>query len=401
MADFQTKIINKLLTLYENRKQSWQSDAKNRVVRLIVEKDPLFKNYAHSSQAYLFRDDIEKDIAFLEEKELVFANKDKYTGLLKSIDLNLENIDKAYMFVKRTPLNDVLENEKHIVEDLLKIHKESAVLNTFLKRILNLIINHKSRDKYYKSLSDLSLIVQIIDSIDKQDEDIFLRVFSKKKFSDSKMVEKKETKIMQIYNEFGEKTYESFSDLLEDHNIVKNKGNAIAKQGLLFRINDQIIDLDLLGEEFYFSMNMLLKLQIEAVRKDKVITVENLTTFYSFEDKDAVILYLGGFHNSAKRELIEKIHDFKPDLTFYHSGDIDCGGFEILLDLRKKTGITFKPLLMGVDQLEKYKEECQSLTENDKKRLANLLVMESAIEFRDTIKYMLEHNIKLEQESIE
>ena len=366
-----------------------------------MEKDPLFKNYAHSSQAYLFRDDIEKDIAFLEEKELVFANKDKYTGLLKSIDLNLENIDKAYMFVKRTPLNDVLENEKHIVEDLLKIHKESAVLNTFLKRILNLIINHKSRDKYYKSLSDLSLIVQIIDSIDKQDEDIFLRVFSKKKFSDSKMVEKKETKIMQIYNEFGEKTYESFSDLLEDHNIVKNKGNAIAKQGLLFRINDQIIDLDLLGEEFYFSMNMLLKLQIEAVRKDKVITVENLTTFYSFEDKDAVILYLGGFHNSAKRELIEKIHDFKPDLTFYHSGDIDCGGFEILLDLRKKTGITFKPLLMGVDQLEKYKEECQSLTENDKKRLANLLVMESAIEFRDTIKYMLEHNIKLEQESIE
>ena len=182
MADFQAKIINKLLTLYENRKQSWQSDAKNRVVRLIVEKDPLFKNYAHSSQAYLFRDDIEKDIAFLEEKELVFANKDKYTGLLKSIDLNLENIDKAYMFVKRTPLNDVLENEKHIVEDLLKIHKESAVLNAFLKRILNLIINHKSRDKYYKSLSDLSLIVQIIDSIDKQDEDIFLRVFSKKKF---------------------------------------------------------------------------------------------------------------------------------------------------------------------------------------------------------------------------
>ncbi len=401
MADFQAIIINRLLTLYEKRKQSWKSDTKSRVVRLIVEKEPLFKNYAHSSQSYLFRDDVEKDVAALEDAELIIVTKDKNTGLLKNIDLNLKTIDKAYDFVKRTSLNDTLENEKRIVEALLEDNKEFVVLKGFLESIFNLIINHKSRDRYYKSIDELTLTVQIISSIIKQDEDIFLRVFSKKKFNDSKLVEKKEAKIMQIFNEFGDKTYESFSDLLEDHNIVKNKGSAVAKQGLLFKINNQTIDLDLLGEEFYFSIEMLLKMRIEAVRKTKVITVENLTTFYSFKDNDAVILYLGGFHNSAKRELIRKIYNFNPNLVFYHFGDIDCGGIEILLDLRNKTGIDFKPLLMGIEQLEKYKTECQPLTKNDRKRLKNLLTTNSAAEFRDTIYFMLEHNIKLEQESIE
>lgn len=401
MADFQNKLINRLLTLYENSKQSWQYGVKGRVIRLPVEKDQLFKNYAHSTQAYLYRDEIEKDVAVLEKRNLIVVTKDKYTGLLKNIDLNIDHIDDAYLFVKRVPINDVLESEKSLIMDMRNKYIDSDILGKYYEHLLNLIVNHKSRDKYYKDISELDIQSKVVYAVEKQDEDILLRVFSKKRFGDSKFVERRESKLMQLFNEFGSTEYASFIDLLEEHNIVKNKGNAIAKNGIIFCINNQTIDLDALDEEFYFSMDMLLNMEIVNITKSKVITVENLTTFYMFEDNDAVILYLGGFHNSAKRKLIEKIYKFNPNLVFYHAGDIDCGGFEILIDLRNKTGIDFKPLLMSIDIIEKYKDECQSLTENDKKRLKTLLNNEEASDFKEVIEYMLKNNIKLEQESIE
>ena len=401
MTDFQKKIINKLLDQFERSQQSWKEEAKSRVVRLNVEKDPLFKNYVHSSTVYIYRKEIDKDVAELEAKMIVVANRDRQTGLLKTIDLKIEYVDRAFLLVKRTPLNDLLDNEKNIVLELLAKHKDSKIITNYLNYILDLINNHKSRKAQYETIEELKINIKIVSLIEKQQEDIFLRVFSKKHFNDSKFVEKRELKLLQIFNSFGDIQYESFTGLLEDHNIVKNKGTAVAKHGLVFKINNQLIDLDDLQEEFYFSMETLLKTEIVEIRKNKIVTIENLTSFYTFEDEDAVILYLGGFHNSAKRELIRKIFDFNNKLSFYHSGDIDCGGFEILIDLRNKTGIDFKPLLMGIDQLAKYINECQPLTENDKKRLTALLGETNAQEFKETIKFMLNHNIKLEQESIE
>lgn len=401
MTDFQKKLINKLLDQFERSQQSWKDGVKARVVRLNVEKDILFKNYAHSSTAYLFRPDIERDIKSLEQINLIIAKRDKQTGLLKTVDLNLDVVLEAYSMLKRVPLNTKLDDEMSRVQTLLLKYGKSLLINKYLNHIGQLIESHKSRKSYYDTIDELQLTVQIIDAIENQNEDVFLRVFSKKRFGDSKLIERKGSKIMQIFNEFGEIEYDNISDLLEDYNIVKNKGNAIAKQGITFRINNQTINLDLLNEEFYFSMDMLVKMDVVALSKPKVITVENLTSFYAFKDDKAIILYLGGFHNSAKRELIKKIHAFNPNLEFYHTGDIDCGGFEILIDLRNKTGINFKPFLMNVEQLKKYKYECQKLTDNDRKRLIKLSNDSEAVEFKEVIEYMLCYDVKLEQESIE
>ena len=400
MTDFQKKLINKLLDQFERSQQSWKDGAKARVVRLNVEKDTLFKNYVHSSTAYLFRPDIERDVKSLEQMNLIIVKRDKQTGLLKTIDLNLDVVSEIYFMLKRVPLNTKLDDELSCVQSLLLKYGKSLLINKYLNHIGQLIESHKSRKTYYDTIDELQLTVQIIDAIENQNEDIFLRVFSKKRFGDSKLIERKGSKIMQIFNEFGEIEYDNISDLLEDHNIVKNKGNAIAKQGITFRINNQTINLDLFNEEFYFSMDMLLKMEVITLSKLKVVTVENLTSFYTFKDDEAIILYLGGFHNSAKRELIKKIYNFNPKLEFYHFGDIDCGGFEILIDLRNKTNIDFKPLFMGIEQLKEFKSECQSLTDNDKKRLTELLSNPDATEFKEVIEYMLSSDTKLEQESI-
>ena len=57
---------------------------------------------------------------------------------------------------------------------------------------------------------------------------------------------------------------------------------------------------------------------------------------------------------------------------------------------------------MGVDELEKNKIYAKNLTENDKKRLDNLIQYASENErvYVDVLQYMCKHNMKLEQECI-
>ena len=84
----------------------------------------------------------------------------------------------------------------------------------------------------------------------------------------------------------------------------------------------------------------------------KVITVENLTSFYAMNDKSAVIIYLAGFHNHTKQSLLLKIYEKYPNAEYLHFSDIDAGGFLIFNNLVEKTGIPFKPYRMNVDELK-------------------------------------------------
>lgn len=127
------------------------------------------------------------------------------------------------------------------------------------------------------------------------------------------------------------------------------------------------------------------------------MTIENLTTFNAFREKDTFAVYLGGYHNSHRRNFIRKIYQDNPDSEYYHFGDIDAGGFYILLHLRAKTGVHFMPYHMGIPELQKFRSYTKPLTDNDKKRLAAL----NGSEFSDTVNYMLEHDCKLEQEALD
>ena len=65
--------------------------------------------------------------------------------------------------------------------------------------------------------------------------------------------------------------------------------------------------------------------------------------------------------------------------------------------LREKTGIHFKPFRMDIPTLKQFAAYTKPLTDNDRKRLNNLL----GTEFKETVQYMLENNCKLEQESMD
>ena len=264
-----------------------------------------------------------------------------------------------------------------------------------------MVNEHKSHLSHYKDLDDLKTQVSIVRAIENQHEEILMRNFSARNFTDSKLLQRNETKILCIFQEFSGEEYERIDDVYAEHGIVKNPLFAYLRYGMSFSINSQIIDLDALNDDFSMTDKEIGETKILSISKKKVITIENLTTYYYYPGKDAIVIYLAGYHNSIKRELLKKIHDFNPSLPFYHVGDIDWGGFNILLDLRRKTGIDVHPLMMSSHELERYVTECKHHSENDRKRLGLMLKEEEAKEFRETIRYMLEHDVKLEQENLD
>lgn len=67
--------------------------------------------------------------------------------------------------------------------------------------------------------------------------------------------------------------------------------------------------------------------------------------------------------------------------------------------LRNKTNIEFRPYMMSITELEKFRNNCKALTSNDKTRLIKMEIEPAFLEFKQTILFMLKNNIKLEQEA--
>ena len=180
-------------------------------------------------------------------------------------------------------------------------------------------------------------------------------------------------------------------------NLIKNQGHIYIKGACKISVSGQIIDFSKIKGDMGISSALLDSIDNITVTGNKVITVENLTTFNHLYEENTMIIYLGGYHNTHRRNFIKKLYIQNPNASYYHYGDIDAGGFYILLHLRNKTNVHFLPYHMDINTLQQYSSLTKPLTDNDKKRLQHLLNSE----FSEVVQYMLENNCKLEQEALD
>lgn len=403
MKDYRNIILNRLLDKHQGGERGFESgDSKQTKIRIDVWKDKALPEYM-AEDSYKYRDDIDRAAKSLEKEGLVLLDWDRKTKLLHHVELNQsqEKLDEAYRLTGHKRKSEAVSAEKKFIQSQLSDPEAGPTENSYLSSLLGLVNEHKSHLNHYKDLDDLRTQVSIVRAIENQHEEILMRNFSARNFTDSKLLQRNEAKILRIFQKFSGEDYERIDDVFAEHDIVKNPLFAYLRYGIKFSINGQVIDLDVLDDNFSLTDKEIGKMNIHSISKKKVITIENLTTYYYYPDKDAIVIYLGGYHNSTKRELLKKIYEFDSSLPFFHIGDIDWGGFNILLDLRRKTGIDVHPLMMGIDELERYAPECKQLSENDRTRLLSMLQSNEAKEFHETIRYMLEHDVKLEQENLD
>lgn len=249
-------------------------------------------------------------------------------------------------------------------------------------------------------------LLRILEFICANKEEVLERELSMMILEDSKKFEKqyraKVCKVLSTYLDFSE-LLEGIDDDREQKKVIlqefqiyanpsyiylKGKIEIQLKDGQRIRIEDAPIAL---------SSELIQKMEAIRVKADKVVTVENLTSFHRLKDENCAYLFLAGYHNSVKQAFLKRVYKENPEKQWFHFGDLDPDGFYILKHLRKGTGIDFVPLHMGVSELETYSGYGRELSEPDKVKARNLLQQGF---YAEIMQYMLEHDCKLEQEII-
>ena len=166
---------------------------------------------------------------------------------------------------------------------------------------------------------------------------------------------------------------------------------------LHININGQEIRLEKVPGGISLPSTAVPAIRNVSIEGTSLITVENLTTYHDEPVCQNAIVYLGGFHNSIRTDLLKRIYAGNHDKGYFHKGDIDVYGFVILENLKKKTGIPFLPLEMDLETLMEF-ESChlvKPLNASDRK----MLHIPQLAPYRSILTYMEQHDCKAEQES--
>lgn len=393
----QKDLLKALLDKFEKSKTYRGENAVNQSFQ--VKPEDFFKDYDSDFSNLEEQEDFERELRILEDAGLIQLTKKN--GVIKSIGMVLSAKESYYALLGRTELK---QQESSQIEMYKSFLDRNEVLDSFCKAQIKRL---EDRKKAEYEMSVANEIIRIIDYICGNTEEILERELSIDLFSNSKTFEKDyRSKVLTVLKKYG-----NFIEILENVPDEREQGHAILAEYNVFPnptyINFKGEGVLKLKDGKMIELNPSMPIAIDSdtldridnveVVSSRIVTVENLTSFNRVHDDKTFFVYLAGYHNTVKQNFIRKIADSNFGKEWLHFGDIDPDGFYILEHLKNKTGIPFKRLCMGINELKKYKEYCKPLEDNDIKKAQSLIEKDL---FADTMRYMLENNVKLEQEVV-
>ena len=388
-------ILNSLIDKYERSSLYKGTNMVNVTIAFQFTKSTL-KDYFDDTN-YKYQEEINEVCLKMQQQGIIKITWKKHQegNVIDKVALNLEALEEVYKLLNRTKKQELESNVSEIIKEYCDYDN---FLGNFAQDMLSNLSEKKSIKKYLniEDLAEVRDILKAIYSMINQKEEIYRRAFSVYLFNDSKRFEAIESKVIRIISDYA--SLNSDIDILSEFNILKNPSYIYLKGSGSFNINDQILELGKLKGEIAFSSSIIDSLKVESLQVKRIVTIENLTTFHDYNNPEELIVYLGGYHNEVRRKFFKKLYNHNASMEFYHWGDIDVGGFRILNHLREKTSIAFKSMFMDVITLEKYKDHCKELKENDIASIKKMLVDERFQEFREVFEYMMDKGVKMEQE---
>jgi Uncharacterized protein conserved in bacteria C-term(DUF2220) len=172
---------------------------------------------------------------------------------------------------------------------------------------------------------------------------------------------------------------------------------------LVLQAKDRLLDMAPFAPSVAIPATTLRDATMSGCDADAAVTVENITSFSELaavKPPSVLAIYTGGFASPTVIALLRSIRARRPDLPFFHWGDMDVGGLRILAHLRKNID-EIRPLAMDVATFDLYRRHAQSLSGNERRGLMQLRDHPVLADCEHLIERLLETNEKLEQEAIE
>lgn len=397
LSDNQKKVLHLLLDKYE-RSKTYQGT--NQVSQSFsAEPAEVWPEYVSDFADIKLVHDFEQEMGYLQTLDLItIQGRD---GAIVKILAQSDRWPMYYELLSRKRKSDIAREQTDFFEGQKSAGK--PLILSFCDEQLERI--DKGKKPEYP-LDVCEKIIGLLDYILDNTEELLERELSTLILSDSKAFgEKYRSKICKILCK-----YAGFSDRLEGIDDAREREKIVLEEFKVYANPSYVhlkgrMELCLTdgrsivsgSEPLALSSDFIKKLASVRVRENRVVTVENLTSFHRINEPDSAYIYLAGYHNSEKQALLRKIWKENPCKKWHHFGDIDPDGFYILEHLIEGTGIEFEPLHMDAGMLEKYAGHCRMLTERDKVKAENLIRRQK---YAETLQYMLDHNCKLEQEII-
>lgn len=402
MAQYEKLILNQLLDSYENSSLFTGENKVKVSISFPFQKKRIPEYFNESSTGY---EDIHACVRDMEQKNYIRIvwKRGKENHIIEKVLLNETQINQIYSELNRKPKADkVLETITLLGK--LQVLCDTPISQSFLRELQNRIETAKSVAEYINldETKTTEQLVKAITYIEKNEKECYIREFSISQFSDSKLFESLLGKVAKVMRDFEIRFQEmDIYEILAEYAIYHTPNFVYFKGDALLQFDASEIDLRIFKNGIGIPGDMLQTMVLQGAHHvTKIITIENLTTFFRWSESGAVILYLGGYHNAVRREFLKQIYKQIPNASYLHFGDIDVGGFEIYEDLCKKTGIPFETYYMDIAVLKEYQKYAKDLTENDKKRILKLLEKKKNTSYETVLHYMLDKYIKLEQECI-
>ena len=398
LSKIQKDALNMLLDVYENSVTYKGQNIKNQSFAIKPEK--IFYEY---NGDYTDQDEVNqfnREMQSLMEFEFVILDYERGIPVISKIKLNTNSINEMYSVLKREDITVKRNREIKMYTQYMGVHD---IMDAFCKSQVERLNDYKDA----KYTSDIAInILKLLKYVLGNNSDIMERELSVAVLGDTKLFEKSyKSRICSIIEEYGELELDlSVLDKKEKEKAILEEYQVFSNPSYIFfkgNVDIHYVDGNSLSvtpdNPIAILSEAIARIEMIKVNSNRIVTVENLTSYNRINDNKSTFIYLSGYHNTAKQRFLKKIAENNSGVSWFHFGDIDPDGYYILKNLVEKTGIAFVPLYMDVQQLINCKQYCKPLEKNDMVKANSLLKFHF---YDEVMEFMLANNCKLEQEII-
>lgn len=407
--NYKAYILNRFIDKYEHSKDYLNNKTDGHVLLRMDQMPEVKEAYESvSEKAELFR-----ELKELEANRLINIVWYKYEENNLIDKLYLTDINGAYAILDRkSKTESVLEFQNLLGKYLGRMSSDTG-LREYLNEQLDLSIQKKKIPSCFNE--DMALnedLLKFLLCINENCVEQMERVLSSRLYGNSKkfehVIRPKALTILRASKKKETDEAEEDTELLEEYGVTRWP-EIMEFSGNIDIIMDDGKCIDCNQQRYGSYINSDAVNHISEVKANKithVLFIENKANYVWYVAKckreNELVIYHGGVYSPSKGKWFQCIRNGVSSSTIVeHWSDIDVGGFRIFIRLKNTIFEQLMPYKMDIKTLEENFDKCLSLeSDHYKSILKNMIEDNDYTVFHDVITYMLENNVKLEQENL-
>ena len=396
--DYEEKILKCLVEGYRKSRKDAGNNKINRRTKLKPEK--LYNKYHDNDGDFEKISLLNNACKSLEEKGFIVLEYETFGTELQSIYLADDRIQIVEKYLAESY---GYESKDKKLEKMKSLADKYIDASNICRQECELLYDKVKKRQVSKNIDEFEDVLKAVSFIENNKKPLYLREVSMEVYHSSKYFEEKTLdtvcSLLQKYNKIKTDDTSMKDEILGMYGISREPQKISIKGKVVIRMNGIDVDISAFDRGVDFEMSEISKIESIKLLVPVFMTIENRTSYLRYDDRDSVIFYLGGYASRDQRDFIKIVCECNPDAEYLHFGDIDAGGLWIHHNLCEIIGRNFEMFCMSKEELMNpdYTECIHELSKNDAVRLKELGKIP---EYKEVSEYMLDNNVKLEQEII-